>query len=126
MAYKPSESRYDKGGRVTYLVYESPQKLRNGRTSTRTRVKRLYFPGDSSDIKLEGPKTLTKRTGRTVHGVAVHYRNQQAATTAQRGDTRYKLPARKAERTKIVELPQNAQHAHLTDNPPKGSRLAVA
>ena len=126
MAYKPSESRYDKGGRVTYLVYESPQKLRNGRTQSRTRVKRLYFPGDSSDIEMEGPKTLTKRTGRKVHGVAVHYRNQQAEATAQRGDTRFTLPAREAKRTKIVELPRNARDAHLTDNPPKGSRLAVA
>ncbi|HEX5370067.1 MAG TPA: hypothetical protein VFY10_11685 [Dehalococcoidia bacterium] len=126
MAYKPSESRYDKGGRVTYLVYESPQKLRDGTTQHRTRVKRLYFPGDSSDIKLEGPKSFTKRTGRTVHGVAVHYRNQQAETTAHRGETRYKLPARWADRTKIVELPEKASGAHLTDNPPKGPHVAVA
>ena len=125
MAYKPSESRYDRGGRVTYLVYESPQKLRKGSTRSRTRVKRLYFPGDSSDIKMEGPKMLTKRSGRTVHGVAVHYRNQQTGTTAQRGETRYELPARQTERTKIIELPQNARGAHLTDNPPKGSRMAV-
>ena len=126
MAYKPSESRYDRGGRVTYLVYESPQKLRDGKTQDRPRVKRLYLPGDSSDVELEGPTTLEKRSGREVHGVALHYNNRQAATSAQRGQTRYKVPARKAERTKIVELPEQARHVHLTDNPPKGPHMAVA
>jgi hypothetical protein len=44
MSYRPSTERYAGGGKVKYIVYRSPQPLRNGRVQQRTRVKRLYFP----------------------------------------------------------------------------------
>jgi hypothetical protein len=50
VAYKPSEARYDFGGSVKYLVYQTPQRLANGRVQMRTRVKRVYFPGDARNI----------------------------------------------------------------------------
>ena len=61
--YKPSEARYDLGGKVQYLVYQSPQPLANGRVQMRTRVKRLYFPGDARDITVGKPGWYRNRQG---------------------------------------------------------------
>jgi hypothetical protein len=124
--YKPSEARYAEGGKVQYLVYHSPQRLASGRSQERTRVKRMYFPGDATDIKVGKPGTVTKRTGTKVFGVPVHYRYKLAAAKAQRGKTVYRLPARPAERTKVIELPRGAKDVRLTTRPPKGPLQAVA
>ena len=125
MRYRPSEERYTGGGQVKYLVYRSPQPLRTGRVQDRTHVRRLYFPASATEITVEGPQTLTTRTGRQVYGVAVHYRHQLRGATAHRGKTTYSLPSRWAERTKVVELPQGAKALSLTDQPPEGPLMAV-
>jgi hypothetical protein len=83
-------------------------------------VKRIYLPADSDKLSLEGPKTLHKRTGRDVHGVALHYEHRVAAARASRGDTKYKIPERTSERTKVIELPSGARELRLTDRAPKG------
>jgi hypothetical protein len=119
MAYKPSESRYDGGGRVVYLEYSTPSRAR-GTESTRRRAKRIYLPADSKNLSLEGPKTLRKRTGRSVHGVALHYEHVVGAARARRGNTSYKLPERTSERTKVIEVPAEARDLRLTDKAPKG------
>jgi hypothetical protein len=106
MATRESQSRYAGGGQVKYLVYQSPQPLRTGRTQQRTRVQRLYFPVEAKEIRLDQPGTVEKRTGRRVHGVAVHYRYQIGGARAHRGRTTYDLPERWANRTKVVELPE--------------------
>lgn len=124
--YKPSQARYAEGGKVQYLVYHSPQRLANGRMQERTRVKRVYFPGDATEIKVGKTGMVTKRTGTKVFGVPVHYRYKLAATKAQRGRTVFRMPARPAERTKVVELPRGAKDVHLTTRPPKGPLQAVA
>lgn len=126
MAEKASESRFADGGKVKYLVYESRQKLRNGRTQTRTRAKRFYLPANATQIEMSGPGTSRKRTGRRVHAVEVHYRARIDAATAQRGSTRYELPGRWAERTKVVEVPESATSVRMTDSPPSGPQMAVA
>jgi hypothetical protein len=125
MRYRPSEERYAGGGQVKYLVYRSPQPLRTGRVQDRTRVRRLYFPASATEITVEGPQTLTTRTGRQVYGVAVHYRYHLRGTTGHRDKTSYRLPPRWAERTKVVELPQRAKDLSLTDQPPEGPLMAV-
>jgi hypothetical protein len=125
MAYKASQERYADGGQVKYLVYQSPQPLRTGRVQQRTRVQRLYFPADAKEIRLDEPGTVEKRTGRRVHGVAVHYQYQLPRTSAQRGQTRYEVPERWADRTKVVELPEGARSLKLTSQPPKGPAMAV-
>jgi hypothetical protein len=125
MRYRPSQARYTGGGQVKYLVYRSPQPLRTGHVQDRTRVRRLYFPASATAITVQGPQTLTMRTGRQVYGVAVHYRHQLRGTTVQRDQATYPLPPRWAERTKVVALPQGAKDLTLTDQPPKGPLMAV-
>ena len=125
MRYRPSQERYAGGGQVKYLVYRSPQPLRTGRVQDRTRVRRLYFPASATEITVEGPQTLTTRTGREVYGAAVHYRYRLSGATAHRDKTTYALPPRWAERTKVVELPQGAKALSLTDQPPEGPLMAV-
>src|SRR5215510_10879248 len=66
MRYRPSQARYAGGGQVKYLVYRSPQPLRTGHVQDRTRVRRLYFPASATALMVEGPKALTRRTGRPV------------------------------------------------------------
>jgi hypothetical protein len=126
MAYKPSEARYDLGGKVQYLVYQSPQPLANGRVQMRTRVKRLYFPGDARDITVGKPGSYRNRQGRKVFGVPVTYRYILAPATAHRGKKVVRLPARTAPRTKIVLLPRKAKGLRLTSRPPQGPLQAVA
>jgi hypothetical protein len=109
MRYRPSQARYTGGGQVKYLVYRSPQPLRTGHVQDRTRVRWLYFPASATAITVQGPQTLTMRTGRQVYGVAVHYRHQLRGTTVHRDQTTYPLPPRWAERTKVVALPQGAK-----------------
>ena len=113
MAYKPSESRYDKGDRVLYLEYASP-------TRRPARVKRIYLPGDSSNVRLEGPKMLRKRTGRRVYGVALHYEHEVAGVRGTRDSARRAMPQRRAARTQIIELPGGAKELRLSDRPPEG------
>jgi hypothetical protein len=125
MSYRPSEARYAGGGQVKYLVYRSPQPLRTGRVQERTRVRRLYFPASATAISVEGPQTLTTRTGRQVYGVAIHYRYHLRGAAAHRDKTMYALPPRWAERTKVVELPQGVKALSLTDQPPEGPLMAV-
>jgi len=100
MAYKPRQARYDQGGKVTYLVYESPQPLANGRVAMRTRVRRLYFPGDARNISLGKPGQYRNLRGRNVFGVPVTYSYVLAPATVHRGKTIAHLPPRKAHRTK--------------------------
>lgn len=125
MATRASEERYAGGGQVKYLVYQSPQPLRTGRIQQRTRVQRLYFPADAKEIRLDEPGTVEKRTGRRVHGVAVHYQYHLPRTQAQRGRTRYAVPERWAERVKVVELPEGAKSVKLTSRPPQRPMMAV-
>ena len=126
MAYKPSEARYDLGGSVKYLVYQTPQRLANGRVQMRTRVKRVYFPGDARNITVGKPGSYHNLRGRNVFGVPVTYRYVLAPATARRGKTIVRLPKRSAHRTKIVPLPKPVKGLRLTSRPPKGPLQAVA
>lgn len=116
MPYRPSEARYDGGGQVLYLVYWSPQRLANGSQQARTRVKRMYFPKDATDITLGRPGTLERRTGRKVFGIEVKYRYIQDLA---KGSV-------ESERSKIVQLSEGASDLKLTDDPPTGPLQAVS
>jgi hypothetical protein len=92
----------------------------------RTRVKRVYFPGDASNITVGEPAWYRNRRGRKVFGVPVTYRYVLDPATAHRGHTTVRLPRRLAQRTKIVPLPQHVAGLRLTGRPPKGPLQAVA
>jgi hypothetical protein len=126
MAERRSETRYADGGKVKYLIYEAQQRLRNGSIQTRTRAKRLYLPANATDIEIDGPGTSRKRTGRRVHGVEVRYRARMSPTSARRGTTRYEVPERWANRTKVVEVPESAKSVRISERAPEGPHVAVA
>jgi hypothetical protein len=125
--YISLEARYDLGGKVKYLVYQSPQRLANRRVQMRTRVKRVYFPGDASQkITVGDAGWYRNLRGRKVFGVPVRYRYVLAPAIAHRGNTRVHLPRRSAQRTKIVPLSRHMDVLRLTGRPPKGPLQAVA
>jgi hypothetical protein len=126
VTYKPTEARHDLGGKVKYLVYQTPQPLANGRVQMRTRVKRVYFPGDATNITVGEPGSHLNLRCRKVFGVPVTYRYVLPPATAHRGKTVVRLPKRWAHRTKIVPLPKPVKGPRLTDRPPKGPLQAVA
>jgi hypothetical protein len=89
-------------------------------------VKRLYFPGDATNIKVGKPGQYRNIRGRRVFGVPVTYRYVLAPAIAHRGTKTVRVPPRTAHRTKIVPLPKHADDLHLTARPPKGPLQAVA
>lgn len=123
--YRSSQSRYSGGGKTKYLTYRSTQPLRGGRSQMRTRVKRLYFPANARDIKMDVPGTHRRRTGSSTYGVAVNYKSQIGTTTARRGRTTFRISPRWVPRQKIVELPRGATGVRLMDRAPEGPRMAV-
>ncbi len=88
-------------------------------------MKRLYFPADARDITLGRPGMHERRTGTRVHGVPIRYRTQLAAASAQRDQTRYRLPERWIRRVHIVDLPDRAKNVRLSDRAPAGPKMAV-
>jgi hypothetical protein len=124
--YTPTTARYSGGGKVKYLVYRSPQPLRSGATQLRQRVKRVYLPKSARRITVQGPRTVTARSGRRVYGVLVRYEERLGPTRARRNATTYTLPARWVDRTKVVSLPRSAKNVRLRDRAPEGPLLAVA
>ncbi|NPA07130.1 MAG: hypothetical protein GXO54_06995 [Chloroflexi bacterium] len=116
--YIPTEARY-RSGKVMWLVYESPHTYKGGRTYPRLRVKRVYFPGDAFDIRMEGPDYYTTRFGRRVFGVKITYKTRIAPTTIRRGNRVIQLPERVVTRTKIVQVDEGATNVRLVDERPE-------
>jgi len=116
--YIPTEARY-RSGKVMWLVYESPHTYRGGRTYPRLRVKRVYFPGDAFDIRMEGPDYYTTRFGRRVFGVKITYKTRIAPTTIRRKGRVIHLPERVVTRTKIVQLDEGATQVRLVEERPE-------
>ncbi len=122
--YIPTEARY-RSGKTLWLVYESPHEYKGGRVYPRTRVKRVYFPGDAFDIKLEGPGEYTTRFGRKVFGVKISYKTRLAPTTIRRRGRSIQLPERVVTRTKIVQLDQGAKNIRLVEERPEEAYLVA-
>src|ERR687884_2017750 len=89
--YRPTESKYKGGAQEMYVTYDLQQKTRGGDEKFYPKVKRVYIAGDVKDWKTG---TMKKRSGKTVHGVAIEYEQsrkgfQRKPFTAKRGQTRY-------------------------------------
>jgi hypothetical protein len=114
-----------RGGLIRYVTYESEQKNRNGGTSTRRRTKRFSLPAESKDVRIDGPRSVTKRTGRRVNGLQVRYKYRLAGGTRRRGKTMTRIPERWADRMKVLELPKSARNVKMTDRAPSRGRMAA-
>src|SRR6266508_3102443 len=89
--YRSTESKYKGGEQEMYVTYDLKQKTRGGNEKLYPKVKRVYIAGDVKDWKTGNIK---KRTGRSVHGVAIEYEQsrkgyQRRGFTATRGQTSY-------------------------------------
>jgi len=118
--YHPTESKYKGGAQEMYVTYDLKQKTRGGNERLYPKVKRVYIAGDVKDWKTGNIK---KRTGRTVHGVAIEYEQsrkgyQRRGFTAQRGQTSYSTKRESVggasqKFRQVLEVPQDAQNVHF-------------
>jgi hypothetical protein len=124
--YRPTESKYKGGAQEMYVTYDLKQKTRSGDSKLYPKVKRVYIAGDVKDWKTGNIK---KRSGRTVHGVAIEYEQQRKGVqrrgfTATRDRTSYSVkPASvggSSQRFRqVLEVPQDAQNIHFYSNAKK-------
>ena len=121
--YRPTESKYKGGAHEMYVTYDLRQKTRSGDTRLYPKVKRVYIAGDVKDWKTGNIK---KRSGRTVHCVAIEYEQsrrgfQRRGFTAQRDSTKYKVSPSSVGGTsqkfrQVLEVPEDAQNIHFYNN----------
>lgn len=124
--YRSTESKYKGGAQEMYITYDVKQKTRSGDTRLYPKVKRVYIAGDVKDWKTGNMK---KKSGRTVHGVAIEYEQSRSGTrrkgfAAERGKTRYDVkPASVGGASQrfrqVLEVPEDAQNIHFYKNAQK-------
>ena len=103
-----------------YITYDLRQKNRGDHTAMYPRVKRVYVAGDVKNWKAGNVK---KRSGQSVHGVAINYEQTRAGYrrkgyTARRDGTTYTVKPTTVEGSsqefrKIVEIPKGAKNVQL-------------
>lgn len=121
--YRPTESKYKGGAQEMYVTYDLKQRTRSGDTKLYPKIKRVYIAGDVKDWK---SGNIKKRSGRTVHGVAIEYEQsrrgfQRKSFSAQRDRTSYTVKPATVGRTsqrfrQVLEVPQEAQNIHFYPN----------
>ncbi|HLO14815.1 MAG TPA: hypothetical protein VK206_08300 [Anaerolineales bacterium] len=121
--YRPTESKYKGGAQEMYVTYDLKQKTRFGDTKLYPKVKRVYIAGDVKDWKTGNIK---KRSGRSVHGVAIEYEQsrsgyQRRGFSAARDRTSYVVKPSSVGSTsqrfrQVLEVPQEAQNVHFYSN----------
>ncbi len=119
-SYRSTESKYKGGAHEMYITYDLKQKTRSGDERLYPKVKRVYIAGDVKDWKTG---TMKKRSGKTVHGVAIEYEQsrkgfQRKSFTAKRGQTRYNVKPSSVSGTaqkfrKVMEVPRDAKNIHF-------------
>ncbi|WP_456397549.1 hypothetical protein [Desulfurobacterium sp.] len=109
--YIPTEARY-KEGKVLWLVYHHPKR-------NREYAKRIYIPGTSRNIKMEGPGKFKNRFGREVYGVKITYEANIRPTVIHVGGRAIHLPERWIKREKVVPIPEGAYDIRLVEERPK-------
>ena len=81
-------------------------------------AKRVYFPNDAFDIKVQGPDEFKNRFGNKVYGLKITYKFTISPTTIHIRGKEIHLPQRIVTKTKIVPLPKEAQNIKLLDTKP--------
>jgi hypothetical protein len=124
--YKSTESKYKGGATEMYVTYDLKQQTRGDGNAIYPKVKRVYIAGDVKDWKTGKVK---KRSGQTVHGVAIQYEQTRAGYrrkgyTAKRDGTTYTVKPATVESSssefrKVIEIPERAQNVQLYTKPEK-------
>ncbi|ACM93693.1 hypothetical protein NAMH_0673 [Nautilia profundicola AmH] len=112
--YIPTEMKYKGGARVLWLVYYHPEKKREY-------AKRIYFPSNAENIKIEGPGEYKNRFGNKVWGIKITYEMEISPTIIHVRGKEIHLPARKVTKTKIVEVPKYAQNIRILEEKPQSA-----
>ncbi len=114
----PTESRYKGGGKVLWLVYYHPGRKREY-------AKRIYFPAEFRNLKMEGPGYFVNRFGNKVYGVKITYEMRIRPTVIHVRGREIHLPERWVRKEKIVPLPEVAQNVRLLEErPPSAMNIA--
>lgn len=118
--YRATESKYKGGAAEMFVTYDIQQKTQGNKSAEYPKVKRVYIAGKVRQWKAG---TVTKRSGRKVHGVSVEYQQtrrgyRRKAFAAKRGKTTYKVAPATVKPTaqnftKVVEIPKGARNVHF-------------
>ena len=109
--YIPTEARYKGGAKVLWLVYYHQRRKREY-------AKRIYFPSDAFDIKVEGPGVYKNKFGNEVYGIKITYKMTIKATTIHVRGKEIHLPERIVTKTKIVPIPKEATDIRIVEEKP--------
>jgi len=109
--YIPTEVKYKGGAKVLWLVYYHPRRKREY-------AKRIYFPADAFDIKVEGPDYFKNRFGNWVYGIKITYKMTIRPTTIHVRGHEIHLPERVVTKTKVVEIPEIAENIRIMEEKP--------
>lgn len=112
--YIPTEVKYKGGAKVLWLVYYHSDKKRDY-------VKRVYFPAEAFDIKVEGPGEFKNRFGNKVYGVRITYKMIIKPTTFYVRGKEIHLPKRVVTKTKVVPLPKVSKNIRIVEERPKNA-----
>ena len=112
--YIPTEVKYKGGAKVLWLVYYHPGRKREY-------AKRLYFPADAFDIKVEGPGEFKNKFGNKVYGIKITYKMTIKPTTIHVRGKEIHLPERVVTKTKIVPIPEIAQDIRIVEEKPESA-----
>ena len=113
-SYIPTEAKYKGNAKVLWLVYYLPRRKRDY-------AKRIYFPADAFNIKLEGPAIYKNRFGNEVYGLKIEYKMTIKPTTIHLRGKEIHLPQRVVTKTKIVTLPKDADNIRILEEKPKSA-----
>ncbi len=113
-SYIPTEAKYKGNAKVLWLVYYLPRRKRDY-------AKRIYFPADAFDIKLEGPAIYKNRFGNEVYGLKIEYKMTIKPTTIHLRGKEIHLPQRVVTKTKIVTVPKDANNIRILEEKPKSA-----
>jgi len=112
--YIPTEVKYKGGAKVLWLVYYHPIKKREY-------AKRIYFPADAFDIKVEGIGEFENRFGNKVYGMKITYKSTIKPTTIRVRGREINLPERVITRTKVIPLPEVAENIRIVEEKPESA-----
>ena len=112
--YIPTEAKYKGGAKVLWLVYFLPRRKREY-------AKRIYFPADAFDIKVEGPNVYKNKFGNDVYGIKITYKMTIRPTVIHVRGKEIHLPERVVTKTKIVPVPKDATDIRIVEERPNSA-----